>query len=86
MQRYEHTLLRWINSERRVVMKFEHHADKPWRNDHMTFRTNWNTLTDDFHFPLNKMLRFQIVEEVVDENEFVFYGEDQVMMPMFHVC
>lgn len=86
LQQYQHAILRRMESERRVVLKHERHAQQPWRNNHMTLRTNWRTLADEFQFRVNKMIRFQIVGEVVDDTQVVFHGEDPVMMPVFHVC
>ena len=86
LQRYYHAILRRMKSKRCVVMRHERHAKQPWRNDYMTLRTNWRTLTHEFQFRLNKMIRFQMVGKVVDDTQLVLYGEDPVMMPVFHVC
>lgn len=76
-----------MESERRVTMKLERHADKPWRNDHMNFRTNWSTLAEDFQFPMNKMIRFQMVGTTVDPAfEGQLFNGPVPLVAVFDVC
>lgn len=87
LQGFQHAILRRMDTERRVVLKFEFHPESPWRNDHMTLRTNWKILAGEFNFPMNKMIRFQLVGTTLDPDfEVELFNGPIPLVPIFDVC
>ncbi|PWA43438.1 toll/interleukin-1 receptor (TIR) domain-containing protein [Artemisia annua] len=50
------------------------------------FKGNWRKLAKDWIWKQNQTLRFKYMGDIVDDQAIVYFGEDPITIPVFHVC
>lgn len=86
MFNYIHALLRHKTFAFRIFINQESHKDIPYRKSHLNFKGNWRQLAEDWNLKQNQTLRFKYVEDIVDEEEILYHGEEPIFMPVFDFC
>ena len=84
--RYKHAYIRHKPYQYRIVLHRLKHHENLSRKTHVYFKAPWRQIAKDWGLKQNQMLRFKFIKNVEDEQVIVFYGEDPVMIPMFHMC
>lgn len=84
--RYEHALVRHKSHRFRFILFQEKHHEDANRVNHVYLKGPWRQLAAEWGLEQNQMLRFKYTKDVGDDKAIVFYGEDDVKIPLFHVC
>ncbi|GJR79133.1 hypothetical protein Tco_0149918 [Tanacetum coccineum] len=63
----------------------EPHSERADNNNHLNIKKNWRDIMHECDFKPNKMVRFKLIEDVIDILEMV-NPLDPIIIPLFHIC